>query len=130
MSLTACDRERAKFKSLLELSQQQIKTLESDDLLRFDEILAEKRTLIESLVDTRSSVTADTVLESLVARIEDADKAAQRLLYSKVGVIMREMNRVNQQERARGAYLREAPAAAAKPLGFLPDTPMFMDVRS
>ena len=130
MSLTARNHERTKFKTLLDLSQQQIKALEADDMLQFDEILAQKRTLIESLVDTRGSVTADTMLESLVSRIEDADKAAQRLLYAKVGVIMREMNRVNQQERARGAYRREAPSAAPKPLGFLPDTPMFIDARS
>ncbi len=130
MSLTARDTERAKFKALLELSQQQIKALEADDMLRFDEILAEKRTLIESLAAGRGSVTIDTMLESLVSRIEDADKAAQRLLFAKVGVIMREMNRVNQQEKARGAYRREAPSAAPKPLGFLPDTPMFVDARS
>lgn len=130
MSLTARDTERTKFKALLELSQKQIKALEADDMLRFDEILAEKRALIESLAAGRDSVTADTLLESLVSRIEDADKAAQRLLFAKVGVIMREMNRVNQQEKARGAYRREAPSAAPKPLGFLPDTPMFIDARS
>ena len=130
MSLTARNTERAKFTALLELSQKQIKALETDDMLRFDEILSEKRNLIESLVDTRNSVTADTVLESLVSRIEDADKAAQRLLYAKVGVIMREMNRVNRQEKARGAYRREAPSAATKTIGFLPDTPMFIDARS
>ena len=130
MSLTARNMERTKFTTLLALSQQQIKALEADDMLRFDEILTEKRTLIESLTAGRDSVTADTLLESLVSRIEDADKAAQRLLYAKVGVIMREMNRVNQQEKARGAYRRETPSAAPKPLGFLPDTPMFIDARS
>ena len=99
-------------------------------MLRFDEILAEKRVLIESLTGSRSSVTADTALESLVSRIEDADKAAQKLLFAKVGIIMREMNRLNRQEQARGAYRRETPSAAPRPLGFLPDTPMFVDARS
>ena len=130
MSLTARNTERAKFTALLALSQQQITALEADDMLRFDEILAEKRTLIESLTRSRSSVTADTALESLVSRIEDADKAAQKLLFAKVGVIMREMNRLNRQEQARGAYRRDAPPAAPRPLGFLPDTPMFVDARS
>ncbi len=130
MSLTARNTERAKFTTLLALSQQQIQALEADDMLRFDEILTEKRLLIESLTQQCSSVTTDAALESLVSRIEDADKAAQKLLFAKVGVIMREMNRLNQQERARGAYRRETPSIAPRPLGFLPDTPMFVDARS
>ena len=129
MSLSARNTERTKLKRLLELAQQQIKTLEANDMLAFDEILAEKRTLIESLPNGRAVLAADPSLESVVARIQDADKAAQRLLYQKVGLVMREMNRVNQQEKARGAYHRDLPAPL-RPLGFLPDTPMFMDVRS
>ena len=130
MSLAARNAEHAKFKRLLELAQQQIKALEADDMLAFDEILAAKRLLIESLQDARGMLTADSAVETVVSRIQDADKAAQRLLFHKVGLIMREMNRLNQQEKARGAYRREALPAPAKPLGFLPDTPMFMDVRS
>ncbi len=130
MSLTARSAERANFTALLALAQQQIQALDADDMLLFDEILAKKRTLIESLTHSRGSVSGDEVLESLVSRIEDTDKAAQRLLYAKVGVIMREMNRVNQQERARGAYRRETPPPVRRPIGFLPDTPMFIDARS
>ena len=130
MSLAARNAERTKFKQLLALSQQQIEALESNDMLVFDQILAAKRTLIESLQDSQGSVDADPALESVVTRIQDADKAAQRLLYRKVGEIMREMNALNQQEKARGAYRRERPSLAAKPIGFLPDTPMFMDARS
>ena len=129
MSLTARNAERTKLKRLLELAQQQIKTLESDDMLAFDGILAEKRDLIESLPNGRAILTADPSLESVVARIQDADKAAQRLLYQKVGLVMREMNRVNRQEKARGAYHQDLPAPA-RPPGLLPDTSMFMDVRS
>lgn len=130
MSLTARNQERAKFRSLLSLAQSQITALDADNMLRFDEILTEKRILIESLVSSRGPINEDAALESLVSRIEDADRAAQRLLYAKVGAIMREMNRVNQQEKARGAYHRETPAPARRPLGFLPDTPMFVDARS
>ncbi len=130
MSLAARSAERTTLKRLLELAQQQIKTLESDDLLAFDQILAEKRTLIESIPDGRTALAADPSLGSLVSRIQDADKAAQRLLYQKVGLVMREMNRVNQQEKARSAYRRETPSGSPKPIGFLPDTPMFVDARS
>ncbi len=130
MSLTARSADRAKFQRLLELALQQVAALEADDMLLFDEILDSKRVLIESLTDSRRPAAEDAALESLVSRIEDADKAAQKLLYAKAGLIMREMNRVNQQEKARGAYRREAPPAARRPLGFLPDTPTFVDARS
>jgi len=130
MSLAARNAERSTLKRLLELSQQQMNILEADDLLAFDVILAEKRTLIETLKNGPAILAADPSLETLVARIQDADKAAQRLLYQKVGQVMREMNRVNRQQQARGAYHEAKPSASPKPLGFLPDTPMFMDVRS
>lgn len=130
MSLATRHAERGKFKRLLELSGRQVAALEADDMLAFDGILAEKRAVIESLQDARGLFALDPTLESVVSRIEDADRAAQRLLYQKVGQIMREMNSLNQQEKARGAYRREHPAASPKPVGFLPDTPMFMDVRS
>jgi hypothetical protein len=130
MSIVARNAERAKLKRLLELSQQQIKTLESDDMLAFDEVLAEKRVLIESLPDGQAVLNADPSLGTVVARIQDADKAAQRLLYQKVGLIMREMNRANQQEKARSAYRRETPAGPPKPIGFLPNSSTFIDARS
>lgn len=130
MSLAARSSERTKLKRLLELSQQQITALESDDMLTFDEVLAEKRTLIESLPNGQAILAADPSLQTVVTRIQDIDKAAQRLLYQKVGLIMREMNRVNRQEKARGAYRREVPTGPPQPVGCLPDTPRFMDVRS
>ena len=130
MSLATRNTERTKFKHLLELSHRQIEALESNDMLAFDQILAAKRTLIESLQDARGVFAADPTLESVVSRIQDADKAAQRLLYRKVGEIMREMNSLNQQEKARGAYRREKLSSLPKPVGFMPDTPMFMDARS
>lgn len=130
MSLETRSTERKKLQSLLKLAHQQINALESNDMLTFDQILAAKRTLIESLQDARGILSADPTLETVVTRIQDADKAAQRLLYRKVGEIMREMNRLNQQEKARGAYRREPSETGAKPTGFLPDTPLFMDVRS
>ena len=130
MSLAAGAAERAKFTYLLELSQNQIQALECDDLFGFDRILAAKRTVIESLADARGSLAADPTLASVVARIQDADKMAQRLLYRKVGRIMREMNELNQYAKARGAYRPAARRAPALPPGVRPDTPRFLDVKS
>ena len=130
MSTAAGNTERAKFGFLLELSQEQIQALESDDMFAFDRILAAKRTLIESLTEGRALMAADPTLASVVTRIQDADKMASRLLYRKVGRIMREMNELNQQKKARGAYAARGGGEAARPLGFLPDTPSYMDRKS
>jgi hypothetical protein len=130
MSLAAGNTERAKFGYLLELSQEQIQALECDDMFGFDRILAAKRTIIESMRDAQALLNADPTLASVVTRIQDADKMAQRLLFRKVGKIMREMNELNQQKKARSAYGRRGPRTPARPIGFLPDTPSYLDVKS
>jgi len=130
MSITAGNTERAKFGYLLALSQEQVQALECDDLFAFDRILAAKRTVTESMHNAQAVLAADPTLVSVVTRIQDADKMAQRLLYRKVGRIMREMNELNQQKKARGAYRGGAGRAAAKPIGFLPDAPSYLDMKS
>jgi len=129
MSVSTGSTERAKFGYLLDLSQEQIKALESDDLFAFDRILAAKRTVAEGLRDPRAVLAADPTLLSVVARIQDADKMATRLLYRKVGRIMRELSELNQQTKARGAYDKTGKKAA-KPIGFLPDAPSYLDTQS
>ena len=126
--MSTVNTERAKFGYLLELSQEQIEALECDDMFAFDRILAAKRTLIESLSNARGTVDADPTLAGVVARIQDADKMAQRLLYRKVGRIMREMNELNRQKKARGAYGRAA--RPKRTIGFLPDTASYLDTKS
>ena len=128
MSTASANTECAKFGYLLELSQEQIQALECDDMFAFDRILAAKRTLIESLSDARGILAADPTLTGVVARIQDADKMAQRLLYRKVGRIMREMNELNRQKKARGAYGNLPGPKRA--IGFLPDTPSYVDTKS
>ena len=100
MSLMTSNTERAKYGYLLQLSQDQIKALEMDDLFAFDRILSAKRTLIESLSDSQSMVASDPTLLTIVGEIEDTDKAAQRLLYRKLGRIMREMSELKQIKRS------------------------------
>ncbi len=129
MSLATGNAERAKFGYLLELAQDQVAALETDDLYGFDRILAAKRAIIESMHDTRSLMAADPTLEGVVARIQDADKLAQKLLYRKVGRIMREMDLLNRQKKARGAYGAET-SPAKRAIGLLPDTPAYLDAKS
>ena len=110
MSLSSRSAERAKYGYLLQLAREQIQALESDDLFAFDRILAAKRTLIESLTDGRTLVAADPVLQKQVTLIQEIDATAQRLLYRKVGKIMREMAELQQFKKARRAYaLRPGP---------------------
>ena len=130
MSVFTGSTERAKFGYLLDLSHEQIKALECDDLFAFDRIVAAKQTVTESLRDARVVLAADPTLHSVVERIQDADKMAQRLLYRKVGRIMRELSELNQQAKARGAYNKTGRKAAARPIGFLPDTPSYLDTKS
>lgn len=126
MSLATGNSERAKFGYLMELAQEQITALETDDLIAFDRILGAKRAIIESMHDTRSLLAADPTLEGVVAHIQDADKMAQKLLYRKVGRIMREMDSLNRQKKAHGAYGADRPPAK-RIIGFLPDTPSYLD---
>lgn len=130
MSLSTANTEHAKFGYLLDLAQEQIQALESDDLFAFDRIIAAKNTLIQSLHDPRSLLASDPTLTSVVTRIQDADKMAQRLLFRKVGRIMREMNEINQYKKARGAYAGLKTRQQSHPIGFLPDTSSYMDVKS
>jgi len=126
MSLITGNSERAKFGYLRELALEQITALETDDLIAFDRILGAKRSIIESMRDTPSLLAADPTLLGVVTQIQDADKMAHKLLYRKVGRIMREMDALNRQKKARGAYGVDR-AAAKRTIGFLPDTPSYLD---
>ena len=134
MSAATGNTERAKFGYLLDLSREQVQALECEDMFAFDRILAAKKTVVESMKDPRGVLAADPTLAAVVTRIQDADKMAQRLLYRKVGRIMREMNELNQQKKARGAYgyagAFAARRAASRPIGLLPDTASYLDTKS
>ena len=126
MSLTAGNSERAKFGYLRELALEQITALETDDLIAFDRIVGAKRTIVESMCDTPSLLAADPTLLGVVMQIQDADKMAHKLLYRKVGRIMREMAALNRQKKARGAYDADR-GTTQRTIGFLPDVPSYLD---
>lgn len=127
MSTAAAATERTKLCYILELSQEQIRALESNDLPAFDRILVAKRTLINGLTETRHLVASDPALASVVTAIREADGMTQRLLYRKVGRLMRELNEMNQYKKARGAY---AARLAPQPLGLMPNASRFLDMKS
>jgi hypothetical protein len=128
MSLNSKSAERAKYGYLLQLANDQVKALDADDHFAFKRILAAKRTIIEGLVDGRSLVASDPVLRKQVNQIQELDKIAQRLLYRKVGKIMREMAELQQYKKAHSAYGHAAP-----PPNFTrmrPNESTFLDRRS
>jgi hypothetical protein len=130
MSLAGAQSERVKFSYLLQLAQEQIKALETDDHFSFERILASRRTLIDSFIDPHGQVEADPALKTMVMHIQECDKTAMRLLYRKMGKIMRLMSELQQNKKARQAYespiRRSAPAAAI----FQPDASRFLDQKS
>lgn len=127
MSLSSNSAERAKYGYLLQLAQDQIFALESEDFFAFDRVLAAKRTLIESLVGGADFIRTDPALSSIVAQIEDRDQAAQRLLYRKIGRVMREMAEIQQHKKAGRAYRRPASSCIPTVHPISPDAPQFLD---
>jgi len=127
MSTASAAAERAKLTYILDLSREQVQALEADDFSAFDRILAAKRSLIGGLTETRHLVATDPALATVVSAIREADGMAQRLLYRKVGRVMREMNELNQYKRARGAY---AARLSSNPVSLAPDASRFMDMKS
>ncbi len=128
MSLASQSTERAKYGYLLQLASDQVRALEEEDIFGFDRILKAKSVLIESLVDARNLVAGDPILRKQVAQIQELDKTAQRLLYRKMGRIMREMSEIQQFKKAKRAYAR--PSAPANVTRFRPDEATFLDRRS
>ena len=128
MSLASNSAERAKYGYLLQLAREQVQALESDDFFAFDRIIAAKRALIGSLVGARALLAVDPLLQKQVTQIQELDAAAQRLLYRKVGRIMREMAELQQFKKAHRAYRR--PERRPVPARFAPDASSYMDRRS
>ncbi len=124
MSLAGAGSDREKFDFLLQLSLEQIRALEADDMNAFDHILAAKNAVTASFQDARSLVASDSTLAGVILHIQDADKTAQRLLYRKTGRIMRQLTELGQQKRARSAYQSPGGVRADTPP---PDASSFVD---
>ncbi len=127
MSLASSGAERAKYGYLLQLAREQVQALEADDMFAFDRILAAKQTLIGSLTDGRALLAADPALRRQVTQIQEMDRTAQRLLYRKVGRVMREMAELQQFKKARRAY---GPRALPPAQRLQPGAASFLDQRS
>ncbi len=127
MSLAGISGDREKFDFLLQLSLEQIRALEADDMNAFDHILAAKNTIIASFQDAGSLVASDSTLVNVILHIQDADKSAQRLLYRKTGRIMRQLTEIGRLGRARFAYQSPGGVRAEAPP---PDASRFMDRKS
>lgn len=124
MSLAASGSDREKFDFLLQLSLEQVRALEADDMTAFDHILAAKDALVASFHDARALVASDSTLAHVISHIQDADKSAQRLLYRKTGRIMRQLTEIRLQQRARHAYQSPGGVRADTPP---PQAPRFVD---
>lgn len=124
------DTQRCKFSYLLHLAQEQVRALETGDMNAFDRILAAKGTIIAAFPDAGRQVAADPALAGVVRQIQDCDKAAQRLLYARIGRVMRTLSELDQSKKARRAYGKTSPSTPALPWRLTPDTPQFLDQKS
>ena len=106
----------------LQFAQEQIKALEADDMYAFDQILAARRTILDSLVDVRAQVAADPALQTLATRIQECDRSAQRLLYRKVGGIMRSLSELQQAQDGATRLLQGRASPVAPLFEFQPDS--------
>lgn len=130
VALVSADSQRAKFQYLLQLAQEQIVALETDDLPSFDRILAAKKTLIDGFPDAARQVAADPALAGVVRQIQDCDRTAQRLLYGKMGRLMRAQSEVRQFKMARRAYGKAPAAPTNSPWSTRPEASRFLDQKS
>lgn len=115
--------DRDKFDALLHLALEQVQALETDNFSEFDRIMAAKDTVIASFRDARGLSASDLAIAGIIQQIQEADKAAQHLLYRKTGLLMREMTAIQQQKQARHAYLSPASDTPR-------EMPRFMDQQS
>lgn len=130
MSLTSTLNERAKYNYLLQLSGEQIRALKLGDMATFDRILSAKRAIIESLVDGRSMVKNDPTLLGIVQQIQENDRAAEKLLYRKIGYIRRQLSEIHEYKKARRAYGRSSTRISRGPFIVDENTPRFFDKAS
>jgi len=124
MSLAATGGDREKFDFLLQLSLEQVRALEADDMNAFDHILAAKNAVVSSFQDARALVASDSTLAGVILHIQDADKTAQRLLYRKTGCVMRQLTEIGRLNRARCGYQSPGGVRADLPP---PDASRFLD---
>lgn len=130
MSLTSTVNERAKYNYLLQLSGEQIRALKLGDMPTFDRILSAKKAIIESLVDGRSMVKNDPTLMGVVQQIQENDRAAEKLLYRKIGHIRRQLSEIHEYKRARRAYGRSSTPINRNRFVVDENTPRFFDKAS
>ena len=131
MTINSYNTERNKYSYLLQLANDQIQAIEGNDFYGFDRIVRAKQTITASLGDPARLMAADPTLATVIARIQECDKVAERLLYRHIGRLRREMNEIYMFRNARRAYGK----AGVKPnplIGFAidADTPRYLDMKS
>jgi hypothetical protein len=101
--------ERAKFTYLLQLSQEQIRAIERNDMHAFDQILLAKGALIEGLGDAQEVIASDPGLAEVISRIKASEIEAQRKLNALLNDIKKKLNVIQGYKQARHAYRRFTP---------------------
>ncbi|MDR3707237.1 MAG: hypothetical protein P4L33_02975 [Capsulimonadaceae bacterium] len=109
MAITRNLSERAKYTYLLQLSQEQIRAIERNDMHAFDQILLAKGSIIESLADPAELIKADPSLETIIERLKASEIEAQEKLNVLLNEIKTKLNTAQSYKQARHAYRRFTP---------------------
>lgn len=130
MSLSAHATERDKYYRLLQLSQDQIKALETDDLFEFDRIMQAKDDVIRSFGSTDGLLEADPALSTVCNEIRERDKTAMRLLFDRLGRLKRQISELHRYKTAHSAYVSNARPKNEMERIFAGNAPRFIDKHS
>ena len=101
--------ERAKYTYLLQLSSEQLRAIERNDMIAFDQILLAKGAIIESLGDPASLIASDPSLAEIIEKLKASEIEAQKKLNVLLNEIKVKLNTAQSFRRARHAYRRFTP---------------------
>jgi hypothetical protein len=128
MAPTTTAQNRAKFDKILQLSRDQYRAIESNDLDKFRSILTAKGDLIGSLSGTRQVVEQDPSIHAVIEQIKESEKKAENLLSQRLETIGLQLTEIHRARAAKCEYRK----VNRKLPSFVPDpnTPMIFDRRS
>jgi hypothetical protein len=96
------------------LSKDQINAINDNDMLLFDNILASKSALIDSLPNVQTALDSDPTIHEIIVEIKMCEHLAQVKLEQQLSDIKQELKTARRHVRAGNAYYRFDPVVAGR----------------
>ncbi len=124
--------ERAKYHAILQLSQQQIAALESDNFAVFQALLTAKGKLITNLEQAGTLLESDASFAALVERIRSCEQRSETLLTARLNQTRLRLGELRERKTARRAYesAERRRSLSLAPTLAVADTPRLFDLHS